>query len=110
MRVNSNQAPLKIRVEKITTKAPVKCEIRLTENVIKLSDMDYMYDEYVFYDLFYDGIEQDILNRFDEWVLTGKSSEIKEYASEVYQMEQEHTRELANLIEMIYEDDLEVIG
>lgn len=108
MRVNGNIRPNMISIN--PENAGQKCEVRITENIIEHSENNYDYDEYIFIVEYEDGLEQKILEHISEWISTGRNCESRYGASSVYHMEEDHTSELANLVEMLYEDGLEVIG
>lgn len=86
-------------------------EVRLRENISMINDGLYVYDEYIIKNVpDYEGLEEDIHTRFEEWLATGRSLERVPNSSEIHHMEQEHMNELADLVEIVYQDDLGVIG
>ena len=111
MRVSGSSAPPAVHVEVLGFNDPDYCEVRITENVERIGNNNYVYDEYVFHKN--DPartLEQEIRSHLQDWLETGRGLEVQQDASILYHMEEEHTQELADLVEMIYEDDLEVIG
>lgn len=110
MRVNAIAAPPEVHVERITTREPIRCEVRVTENVELIGEGAYVYDEYIFHVNEEPGLEQKVRDHLEEWILTGRGLEVKPEASTVYHMEQGYLHELGDLVEMIYDNDLEVIG
>lgn len=88
-----------------------KCELRLRENIAQIENNEYVYDEYSIKGLLYNSsLEEDVQTRISSWLATAKELERIPASSELYHLEEEHTNELATLVEMIYQDDLEVIG
>lgn len=111
MRVNGNVSPLTVSTTSYQMSNPAMKELRITENVEQIGVNNYVYDEYVFYLEDSDGdLSERVLEDLDNWLETGRNLEVNQNSSMFYHMEEEHTQELAELIEMIYEDDLEVIG
>lgn len=107
MRVYGNGVPAPFEVYRTNGKA----EVRLRENVVSIDDNLFEYDEYSIKNLpDSDNLVEDIQTRFDEWLATGKALERIPNSSEAYHTEQQHMTELADLVELVYQDDLEVIG
>lgn len=110
MRVCGNTIPSDVRITPYLVDRPTMKEVRLTEHVEKIDDDLYVYDEYVFHVEDNGDLETQIRRDLDGWLATGREREVKFGASAVYHLEESHDRELAELVEMIYEDDLGTIG
>lgn len=111
MRVTGNFAPPDVRLWPVDESSRVM-EIRITENARKVTTDDgemWEYDEYTFFMEETGTLEYDIRHNMEDWLKTGRSMEYNPKASELFHMEEENTEELAELIEMLYESDLEVI-
>lgn len=80
MRVQGNINPNPVSVMDYRP-IPGTAEIRLRENVIQVSDNLYEYDEYTTYLLNRDGLEQDILDNLEDWLITLRTLEVNQNAS-----------------------------
>lgn len=110
MRVTGNSIPPEIAVHPIV--GTLEAEVRLTENVQPVDDPEstlYTYDEYIFRIKQNGTTERDIEANLKEWLLTGRSKEFDPNVSAVFAMEENHLAELGELIEEIYNEDLEAI-
>lgn len=111
MRVKSGSRPTDILVYPCSTKNPLLREVRIRENIVEIPENGFEYDEYMFRLEDPDGtLETSIQNNLQEWLLTGQTLEISQGASYIYHIEEGHMQDLAALVDMIYEDDLGVIG
>lgn len=63
-----------------------RVEVRIRENITKVSDNLYEYDEYKLYRQNCDGLKEEIEANFDAWLATGRNSEVNMNASLVQKM------------------------
>lgn len=80
MRVQGNEYPASITVEKYLPISGM-VEIRLRENVKKLSDTMYEYDEYTKIAPDRLGLKDDITANLSDWLTTLRALEVNENAS-----------------------------
>lgn len=80
MRVQGNINPNPVSVMDYRP-IPGTAEIRLRENVIQVGDNLYEYDEYTAHLPDRDGLEQDIRDNLEDWLITLKTLEVNQNAS-----------------------------
>lgn len=80
MRVQGNIYPEVITVEACLS-APGVAEVRLRENVEKMEDTQYEYDEYTTLTKDRPGLKEDIANNLQDWLITLRTLEVNENAS-----------------------------
>ena len=80
MRVQGNSAPETVTVETYLPK-PGMAEVRLRENVVRLSDTLYEYDEYITQMIDRPGLMEDITANLPDWLTTLRTLEVSENAS-----------------------------
>lgn len=89
MRVRGNVSPAVIILEPYHPK-PGYAELRLRENVREISEIDkiteqtivqYEYDEYTFLLKEKDGLKAEIEANLNDWLVTGRTLEVNEYAT-----------------------------
>ena len=94
MRVRGNMTPAALTVEPYNP-VPGQVEVRLRENIKKISVVDsmteqtvtmYEYDEYVFLLKDREGLQEDIEANMADWLVTGRTLEVNEGASIIQDM------------------------
>lgn len=80
MRVQGNASPETVAVETYLPK-PGMAEVRLRENVVRLSDTLYEYDEYTTQMIDRPGLKEDITANLPDWITTLRTLEASENAS-----------------------------
>ena len=80
MKVQGNINPNPVSVTDYRPK-PGTAEIRLRENIVQIGDNLYEYDEYTTYLPDHDGLEQDIRDNLEDWLITLKTLEVNQNAS-----------------------------
>ena len=80
MRVQGNVYPEVITVEACLS-APGMVEVRLRENVAKMEDTQYEYDEYTTLMKDRPGLKEDIADNLQDWLITLRTLEVNENAS-----------------------------
>ena len=80
MKVQGNINPNPVSVTDYRPK-PGTAEIRLRENIVQIGDNLYEYDEYTTYLPDRDGLEQDIRDNLEDWLITLKTLEVNQNAS-----------------------------
>lgn len=88
MRVQGNINPNPISVTDYRP-IPGTAEIRLRENVVQIGDNLYEYDEYTIHLPDRDGLEQDIRDNLEDWLITLKTLEVNQNASIVADQRQD---------------------
>lgn len=121
MRVRGNIYPQSVTVETYMP-TPGMVEIRLRENVKEVSVIDemtgattimYEYDEYTIVVPDSPGLKEDIAANLSDWIITLRSLEVDGNASTLRASRDENDELLSNLatmIDVVYESDLEVIN
>lgn len=80
MRVQGNINPNPVSVVDYRPK-PGMAEVRLRENVVRIDDNLHEYDEYTTYLPIRAGLEQDIRDNLQDWLITMRTLEINQNAS-----------------------------
>ena len=88
MRVQGNIKPSPISVTDYRPKVGT-AEIRLRENVVQIGDNLYEYDEYTAHLPHRDGLEQDIRDNLEDWLVTLRTLEVNQNASIVVSQQQD---------------------
>ena len=80
MRVQGNVYPEIITVESYLP-TPGMVEVRLRENVVKMEETLYAYDEYITRMKDRPGLKEDISSNLSDWLITLRTMEVNENAS-----------------------------
>lgn len=116
MRVRGNNSPETLTIERYLPKKGC-VEVRIRQNPIEVvetyEDLPpvtlYEFDEYIFHVLEEENLREKIEQNLDEWVEWGKDLEVNMQSSVIYNMQEESIKEIAAIIEDVYNEDLATI-
>lgn len=85
MRVRGNIIPEILTIEPYPAREGY-AEVRLRENIREVTETDttttmFEYDEYIFHLKAREGLQEDVENNFNDWVVTGRTLEVDARAS-----------------------------
>lgn len=121
MRVRGNIEPRALDIE-LHPQRPAFCIVTLRANIRPFTETDgqsgaelagYEYDEYSIPARYYDSLQHDIEADWNNWLATGRTLEFNASSSEALDLRDEINAadsDMAALVNMIYTNDLEVIG